>query len=54
MQLERLDIDQYIETRICKLLSIQYTNSEGVEQRVQEYFCSIEGNMEIKEKEKEK
>ncbi len=51
MDIIPLNIDQYVETRICKLLNVQYTNSEGVEQRIQEYFCSIERDLGIKEKE---
>jgi hypothetical protein len=39
MKLEKLDVDRYVETRICNLLEVQYNNADGTARRVEEHFC---------------
>lgn len=39
MKLEKLDVDRYVETRICNLLEVQYNNADGTTRRVEEHFC---------------
>lgn len=40
MKLEKLDVDRYVEARVCNLLEIQYRDKEGTARRIEEHFCA--------------
>ena len=39
MKLKKIDVDQYVETRICNLLDVQYNRNDGTSTRIEEHFC---------------
>ena len=40
MKIKPLDVDHYIETRICRLLETDFISFNGFYEKVNEYFCA--------------